>query len=584
MKRDNKETQMKRKVNLNRPGISSEEIAQRKDFNSVLKNSSPNAASKPLFKKPWFLSSIAVATLAIITTAVLLNQKNKPIAEKPVVTEAPADSSKLEAFYKAEEAKPCIAPPIKGLNVPYTVFSVDAAKGGSVDVKSGSQFIVPKNAFVDANGNVVKGTVELRYREFHDAADFFVAGIPMTYDSAGVKYQFESAGMMEMLAYQNGKQVSMALGKTVEVKLASDYSGSEYDLYELDTVRNNWSCLGKDKVVAQAPKLQKSDTSGVQSVQQTPQYKKTEEQKVEAQAKKEQQIAALPAVPVEPKKPVKADPKKIIENLDVSYDQFPELKPFKGVEWQVGDENKDFTEATHRMITDPKMYWSDVEIKEGPKKNENYIITLSKGAKKYSYIYYPVLEGKGYETAMKEFGERFAKYTATLDQRKADEKRIEDEFQAKIKALKAQQAELERQWKQEMNRHIAVMTTQEKVMRIFSISKFGVYNCDNPSAYPHGVSCTAKLANSNGAALMCYDVYLVDKKKNGLFTYYRNPLPVFTFDPASSNILWTVEEGKLYYLSPEQFSDIKGGEQTLRLTRVEQDFKTVDELKAFFNL
>ena len=574
---------MKRKVTINRPEISAQEIAQRKDFNSVLKNSSPDTGGKTPFGKPWFLSSLAVATLAVITTAVWLNRDAKPLAQKPVAAPA-ADSAALEAFYKAEQSKPCISPPIKGLNIPYTVFKVDAAKGASIDVTGGSQLLIPENAFADAQGKALKGTVELRYREFHDAADFFVSGIPMTYDSAGIKYQFESAGMMEMLAYQDGKPVNMAPGKTVEVKLASAYSGPEYNLYNLDTVRNNWSCLGKDKVQAQSPLPQKSDTAAVQTVQQTPQYKKTEEQRTEAVKKKEEQIAALPAIPAEPKKPVKADPKKIVENLDVSYEQFPELKPFKNVEWQVGDENRDFTEATHRMITDPKTYWTDIEIKEGPKKNENYIITVSKGALKYSFIYYPVLEGKNYETAMKDFSDRFARYTVALDQRKAEEKRIEEEFQAKLKALKAQQAELERQWKQEMDRHLAVMTTEEKVMRIFSISKFGVYNCDNPSAYPQGVSCQAKLANSNGAPLMCYNVYLVDKARNALFTYYRNPLAAFSFNPASSNILWTVDEGRLYYLSPDQFSGIKSGEQTFRLQAVDKELKTVDELRAFFNL
>ena len=90
--------------------------------------------------------------------------------------------------------------------------------------------------------------------------------------------------------------------------------------------------------------------------------------------------------------------------------------------------------------------------------------------------------------------------------------------------------------------------------------------------------------NSNGAPILCYNIYLVDKRKNGLFTYYRNPVNNFSFDPASDNVLWTVEEGRLYCLRPEQFASVKSGEQEIRMTKVEQEFRTVDELRDFFGL
>ena len=209
---------MKRKTNLNRPEISSAEIAKRKNFDSVLKQTT-SVGAKPLMKKPWFLSSVVAVTIAIVTTVVFMNQDktaDQPIVEKQEqITES--DSLALLAFYKEEEAKPCIAPPIKGLNVHYTTYKVIAEKGATLDYKTGSKIIIPKNAFTDSNGNLLKGEVELRYREFHDAVDFFVSGIPMTYDSAGVKYQFESAGMVEVLAYQNGKQVNMAPKKSALV-------------------------------------------------------------------------------------------------------------------------------------------------------------------------------------------------------------------------------------------------------------------------------------------------------------------------------------------------------------------------------
>jgi len=434
---------MKKKININRPEISSQEIAQRKNFDAVLKNNAMHAAPKTLLQKPWFLSGVVVATIAIVTTAVLLTQHPKTTAPAAAADSTSASDQKaLDAFYKTEEAKPCIAPPIKGLNVPYTVFKVDAQKGGQLDFKTGSQLTVPKNAFTDANGNPVKGEVELRYREFHDAADFFVSGIPMTYDSAGLKYQFESAGMMEMLAYQNGKPVNMAPGKSIDVAMASGNSDPKFNLYKLDTVKNNWSCLGKDKVVAKAEKPAPSNTPApIATVEKTPEYQKIETQKTEAKTVKETQVAALPAPAPEPKKPEKAAQGKYTFNIDVDPKEYPELAVYKGLLFEVGPENKDFSSSMYNVT------WDAATIKEGSKKGQNYRLTLEKGTRKYELLVYPVFEGKDYETALKDFQDTFGKYTVTLNKRIADEKKIETEYLAKIEAYKKQQEALEREWK-----------------------------------------------------------------------------------------------------------------------------------------
>ncbi|MCW3104013.1 MAG: hypothetical protein JWO09_2453 [Bacteroidetes bacterium] len=573
---------MKRKVNINRPKPGADEINQHKNFDSVLKNTAGMGA-KPLLKKPWFLSSMVVVTAAIITTALVLTKKE----QQPVVTESvqttDADSLALAAFYKTEEAKPCIAPPINGLNIPYTSFKVNAEKGAALDFKTGSKLNIPKDAFVDEDGKPVKGDVELRYREFHDAADFFVSGIPMTYDSAGVRYQFESAGMMEMLAYKDGKPVNMAPGKTINVELASAYKGTEYNLYKLDTVKNNWSCLGKDKVENSGTNKVSGSKEDVVKLEETPEYKVVEVKKEEVKAEKEKQIAALPKPAPEPKKPAKVDKDKYTFNLDLDLSDFPEFAVYKNVQWELGAENKNMNNAMWVELN--KIIWEDATLKEGNKKGENYFLSLKKGSKQVNnLVVYPVFEGKNYETAMKDFSAKFEKYSAALDKRKVSEKKIEEEYEAKIAALQKKQQELEAKWKREMDQQVASMATEEKVMRVFRISSFGVYNSDCPSAYPRGVACNATLTNERNGKLMCYEVYLVDRHRNGLFTYQKNPVTTFSFDPNSTNILWTVENGVLYYLKPEEFEAVKGGTQNIAMSRVEQQFKTVDDMKAFFSL
>ncbi len=571
---------MKRKININRPQISSDEINQRKNFDSVLKTHLK--ASKPFFKKTWFLSSVVVSAVAVVATILLLNNNTKTNSNEQLVENVLPTNTELLAFYEKEEAKPCIAPPINGLNVAYTTYKVNAGKGATINYKTGSIIEIPKNAFTDDSGNLVKGDIEIRYREFHDVAEIFVSGIPMTYDSAGVRYHFESAGMMQIEGYQNGKKVNIAPDKKINVQLASNDNSTKYNLYELDTNKNNWSCLGKDKVVAK--KMEQTNNSSdfikTPSVEQSSEYVKIETEKSVYKVQKEEKIAALPKAVLEVKIPQKVSKEKNTFDLDISIKEFPEFAIYKEVLFEVGSENKDFNKSYYDIE------WNDVTITEGNKKGENYLLTLKKGAKIVKLIVYPVFEGKNYETAMKTYQEKFEKYNVALEKRIENEKKIEEEYQQKLAVAIKKQEELERKWKEQQDNRFRQMDTEMQTKRMFAVNRFGVYNCDNPMAYPQGKICTANLTTDKKAQLMIYDVYLVDKSKNGMFTYAKNPITKFSYNPDAQNILWTVENGVLYYLMPEDFSDIKNkdGMANIPMKRVDQSFKTIDELKAFFKL
>lgn len=566
---------MKKKININRPDISSEEIIKRKNFDSVLKQHT--VVNTPFYKNPWFLSGGGIALIAVVTAILLQFKKTDVSKSKTANTEMAADSAVLADFYRTEEAKPCIAPPLAGLDIPYTVFKIVAEKGARLDFKTGSKISIPKNSFVDAEGKLVKGQVELHYREFHDAFDFFIAGIPMTYDSAGTRYQFESAGMMEIMGYKNGQPLVVASDKSIHVELASNYEGTQYNLYKLDTGADNWACLGKEKVVKTgntAPPALETTT-----IKSSPEYKKIETQKQEVQKEKEAKIASFyKAAPV-PKKPEQSKKDKYTFDLDVDPKEYPELAVYKGVLFEVGSENKGFNSSMYSTV------WDEAVVKDGPEKGKNYMLTLKKASRQYDLVVYPVFEGKNFEAAMKEYQDKLSKYNVAADKRRADEKQIEEEYQARLTKLKKQQEELDIKWKEKQDNQFRLMNAGEKVHRAFAINGFGVYNSDNPAAFPTGVSCTAKLNNVQDEKLMCYNVYLVDKAKNALYTYAKNPVVKFSFNPDSKNLLWTVENGILYWLKPEQFAAIKndGDISNLKMNKVEQQFKNADEMKAFFN-
>ena len=520
------------------------------------------------FQNKKRLTLVIAAAIAVITSVLILNKKSTTVAQERNNIISSDDSVKLAEFYKKEIERPCIHPPFPDVNIPYTTYKVNAVNGVKLTLKTGSVINIPKSAFVDAKGKKIQGEVELRVREFHDPIDFFVAGIPMTYDSAGVRYHFESAGMIEVVAFQNNKKINIAPEKSIDIELASKDKDPKHNLYVLDTTKNNWSCLGKDKVVITKNKEGNKDEKPDVPTAIEKEYKQIEARQTVLQKEQQAQLAALQKSVEEPAKPVKTLSTKYNFNIDVDASEFPELSVYKGLLFQVGDENKNFNEASYNVV------WDDASIKEGTKKGENYLLTLKKGARKYSLIVYPVFEGKNYEAAKKIYEDKYKKYTALLDKRAEDEKRIEVAYQAKLTALKKQGDALKRKFEDESKQEFNRLSAQEKVKRVFAINSFGVYNCDHAIPYPTGVSCIASLTLDN-KQLMCYDVFLVDSAKNALFNFYKNPVMNFSFNPQSKNTLWTIENGVLYWLTPEQFNNIKvkDGIAKLVMNKVDKKFK-----------
>lgn len=134
--------------------------------------------------------------------------------------------------------------PIPGVDVVKDMHVVDASKESKFYYRTGTEVVIPKNAFVDAAGRPVTGEVLIDYREFRDPIDFIVSGIPMTYSENGVVHNFESAGMFEINASVNGKEVFLANGKNVKVNLALNDSAEKYDFFKFNAESGAWDKNG----------------------------------------------------------------------------------------------------------------------------------------------------------------------------------------------------------------------------------------------------------------------------------------------------------------------------------------------------
>lgn len=135
---------------------------------------------------------------------------------------------------------PLLHPPIPALDPAFSSWEWDVEKPFHQLTEHGSVIDFPAQSFVDAQGNVVTGTVQLKFREFKDASGPFLAGIPMTYQST----PFSTAGSFELRAEQSGAPLFLRDKHCAQVKLASWYPGDDYDFFYLNEQSRDWEGIG----------------------------------------------------------------------------------------------------------------------------------------------------------------------------------------------------------------------------------------------------------------------------------------------------------------------------------------------------
>lgn len=498
-------------INRNREPLTPEDVQKGQDFDAFMKAYA--ARPKPFYKTTTFYASVAALGVVIGVGSFLLFSGN--------------ESPKTEtAFVQA---------PLAGINVGDTAYTFDAANGGDFLYNTGSLIRVPEGAFLDSAGNVVKGNVELHYREFHDPASIFLAGIPMTYDSAGQRYHFESAGMFEITATLNGKPLKANPAQPLKVALASNTNEDKFNVYYLDTVQKNWDFIAKDKAMLVA---------------------------FEKDTAKTQNTAATASVTV-PVMPKKADPKRPSFAIKFEPKDFPELAIYKGVRFEV-DEAK-----TPYNADDKKVQWEDVQISRAEK--QAYKVTFTKGDRTAEYITGIVVSEKDFGAAQKTYEQRYAEYKAALDKRQHDDQKKVADFESRLMNADARRIFVN---DSVLRRALALRRAnvgsdkENMVMREFVIQDFGIWNSDCPASLPEGAQMFVKLIDSRTKKpIELSHVFLVEKGRNAIFTYYSNDLATFKFNPAAENMLWAVtNDGKLAIVSTDAFTGIDTKKKEVELT------------------
>ncbi len=607
---------MQPKFNINRPEISDDEINKHKNFEQLVKQFKQQSIQKAKHDKSWWKSkkvrySAVIAGISVICTIsyfALFNNSNYKKTNEKIIT-SNVTLGVVEANKQKPITKNFIHQPSQKLKINYTAYKISNAKGGEITHPTSSKIKIPKNSFVDKNGKNIVGDVTIEYREFHDIGDVIISGIPMLYDSAEIKRNFETAGMFDIKGSQNGEPVFINTNKKVEVNLASHTDETKFNQYYLDTIKKTWEYLKKDVV-----DKSKYDDKSIDGSDNNSKFNDENDGQSNSgtNLKNSPKLSALKNQ-IEIVIPKKIDSVKIVYNkkvetlpkateptkinkpsgrqtfqLDADKKEYPELAAFDNILFEIGDENKNYTKEMSDIT------WNDVKISEGPQKGKNYILTLIYRSRKEKLIVYPVLSGNDLVKAQKIYQQKFKDYEGLVEKRKVDETKLVEELKAKQVAyladINAKKAEydkeikkLEIQMQQQRQNQLAEqfnsMGNSTKARRIFQISNFGVFNSDCPHAQPQGKSVEPIFVNGN-TTLMPDLIYVIEHNNKTVVTLSYENNYKFNYDPKNQYSIVAFRNNKLFMCSKNVFKDvINTNSNKFIVTELENSVDNISDFK-----
>lgn len=595
---------MNQKFNINRPKLSDDEIRQGQNFQQLVERFKQQSLKKARGDESWWKDkkikySTVIAGITVICTITYFSLfKNESI--KSTVNDKITTQNTSTSQNKPSKRNTFIEAPLKKLQTPYSVYRVNTKKGATIQHNGKSKIKIEKNSFVDKHGRDIVGDVTIEYKEFHDAGDIILNGIPMAYDSAGKSYNLESAGMFDIRGYQNGEAVFIKKEKTIEIELASENTEARFNQYYLDTITHNWQYLQKDKVLFTHPANESVSSKNQKTNSQLKSEEKLSQLKHEIEVvlpRKKDSVQTLYATKLQklPATTPPLQPKKYSDNkpsfkLDGSYEDFPELASFKDVLFEVAPENKNYSKELHNIT------WSDVKISEGPQKGKNYILTLSYRNRSERLIVYPVFRGEEFERVEKIYETKLAEYQKALQKRNADENKLMDELKLKQAAYLAEQKKKQEQYNKEradmlakynldeqleLQSNFQSLSSGNKSLRLFKIAQFGIYNSDCPHTLPTDQTISPIFVSNEGNNFINPDfVYLIDHNKNTVFSYSRNNGFIFQCDSNSNYSICVFAKNKMFVCRKSDFKHAQLNKSN-KFSVTELKDKVTDDITEF---
>ncbi len=266
-----------------------------------------------------------------------------------------------------------------------TTFTINVQEEHVLTTELGSTITIPKDAFVDEDGNPVEGEVKISFQEYHSASDVILSGIPMHIVSENGELEaFETAGMFEIKGQdEGGNEIRVAADKTLAIELASFKEDNDFNFYALDEEKGTWTELSKN-------------TQAVNN---------------QARSSVELELGPEPTPPVQIQKANSTD---FVFDLAVDSKLNPEFSTFDNVLWKLEDEKSVNKELFKNTISNPKLECVD-------RAKSTYLLTGMSKAKNVNARVQPVLFGSNWRKAQAKFNAKFGEYQAKIERRKKRE-------------------------------------------------------------------------------------------------------------------------------------------------------------------
>lgn len=524
--------------------LTDQEIQQNMNFDKFISGYTPPV-------KGWFSAGtklytlIASVSVVVIVTGYLLLSTNR----KEKITSVPF-----------------VNPPIQTLTIPSTNFIVNTEMDSTLIYSTGTIITIPSSSFIDADGKDVKGKVEIHYREFHDLIDIMLSGIPMNYDSAGVTYQFESAGMFDITATQDGKPVTLKPNKSLTVNLISHTNNAtDFNIYSLDTVKKKWDYISENTA--------KNNTC----------ISAFEDKVVDTKSAEEVKAFVSSNKPIVPKK---SNPEKENFSIDFDKDEFPELAVFKGLKFEPTDKNYN-TSLSEKV-------WEEVLV-ERVGDNEHYKITFSSRKESHSFTVIPVVDEKDYSTAMKDFANKQKLYEMRLAEKKRIVAKASDSlYKINVKFERvAARSDLNTRFNSFINDDYNETSKDLLAYRTFSITNLGIWNSDRgvtffpPTFGSLNCKYSATFVSNGNEPLKLKSIYLMRRGTNAIYLVRKDHFGVFPVSSKGIDVMVGItEDNKLVYLKDEELktAEIKGQTILFKMNKVDESVVSSKQLKELMKM
>lgn len=464
--------------------------------------------------------------------------------------------------------------------------TVDAHKGGVIEYPSGSRLVVPAAAFMNDRGKLIGGEVEVHYRELHDYVDFFVAGIPMTYDSAGLQRHLLAAGMVEIYATQNGKRVDLAPGKAIQVELISEvvvedyFTLPEYYVYQLDTTARTWVYQNVDMVQFVTEEDWSAQLEASASPQQIWQEKirSLEQDYRKALA----DLQATTPVPAAPFRPIQASGDRPTFELNftsgtIALDPGSDVSPedirrlHEGTIWEILPESPAI-DARAFQVT-----WESVRLRslsEG-----RYEVTFIHPQNEETLLARPVLLGEDYEEAMAAYEAEQLAYEQAVEAR-------EENLQAEAELILADYLEQRTQLQEEMKATTDSRPEwlKRKIINRFVVNEFGYWNCARPAS-TNPQSRKVIYRDEAGNAVENMTAYVINEEQNTLYRYLAADGAQLALLSGKENLLWIVDDhGRIALARLRSFAKDKDSQAVIQLERLEEPIRSEEQLRQLLQI